>query len=55
MLGDAFELSASRSSTRATTGDDGGEMWEIFRDNYGPSFTLWQSLDDEQRAELDAT
>ena len=29
-------------------------MWEVFRDNYGPSFTLWQSLDDERRAELDA-
>ena len=45
--------SASRSSTRATTGDDAGEMWEVFRDNYGPSFTLWSSLDDEQRATLD--
>ena len=29
-------------------------MWEVFRDNYGPSFTLWSSLDDEQRAALDA-
>ena len=29
-------------------------MWEVFRDNYGPSFTLWSSLDDEQRRELDA-
>ena len=29
-------------------------MWEFFRDNFGPSFTLWSSLDDEHRAELDA-
>ena len=28
-------------------------MWDVFRDNYGPSFTLWSSLDDEQRATLD--
>ena len=54
MLGDAFELSPSRSSTRAMTGDDGAEMWEFFRTNFGPSFTLWSSLDEEQRAALDA-
>ena len=28
-------------------------MWEIFRENFGPAFTLWQSLDAERRAELD--
>ena len=28
-------------------------MWEVFRDNFGPSFTLWTSLDAERRAELD--
>ena len=28
-------------------------MWEVFRANFGPAFTLWSSLDDEQRAELD--
>ncbi len=53
MLGDAFDLSFTELDTRHE-GDDGSEMWEVFRDNYGPSFTLWSSLDDEQRAALDA-
>ena len=52
-LGDAFDLSFDELDTRHE-GDDAGEMWEVFRDNYGPSFTLWKSLDDEQRAALDA-
>ncbi len=29
-------------------------MWEVSRDNYGPSFSLWTSLDEERRAALDA-
>ena len=29
-------------------------MWSFFRDNFGPSFTLWHSLDSDRRAELDA-
>ena len=29
-------------------------MWEFFRENFGPAFTLWSSLDEEQRAALDA-
>jgi ubiquinone/menaquinone biosynthesis C-methylase UbiE len=33
--------------------EDAREMWELFRDNYGPTFTLWSSLDAERRAELD--
>jgi ubiquinone/menaquinone biosynthesis C-methylase UbiE len=53
MLGDTFELAFEELDSRHE-GDDAGEMWEVFRDNYGPSFTLWQSLDDERRAELDA-
>ena len=53
MLGDSFELSFEELDTRHE-GDHGGEMWEVFRDNYGPSFTLWSSLDDGRRAELDA-
>jgi hypothetical protein len=52
MLGGAFELSFEELDTRHE-GDHGGEMWEVFRDNYGPSFTLWTSLDDKRRAELD--
>ena len=52
MLGDAFDLTFDELDTRHE-GDDAGEMWEVFRDNYGPSFTLWSSLDDEQRTALD--
>jgi SAM-dependent methyltransferase len=52
MLGDAFELSFEELDTRHE-GNHGGEMWEVFRDNYGPSFTLWTSLDEERRGELD--
>jgi len=52
MLGGAFELSFEERDT-PHEGDHGGEMWEVFRDNYGPSFTLWTSLDEERRAELD--
>jgi hypothetical protein len=51
-LGDAFELSFEELDTRHE-GNHGGEMWEVFRDNYGPSFTLWTSLDEERRGELD--
>ena len=54
MLGDAFDALFDELDTRHD-GDDGSEMWDVFRDNYGPSFTLWTSLDDEQRAELDET
>jgi len=35
-------------------GENGVEMWGLFRDNFGPAFTLWTSLDVERRAELDA-
>jgi SAM-dependent methyltransferase len=52
MLGDAFDLSFDELDS-PYDGDDAGEMWHVFRDNYGPSFTLWSSLDDEQRATLD--
>lgn len=53
MLGHAFELSFEELDTRHA-GDHGSEMWKIFRESYGPSFTLWSSLDEKRRAELDA-
>lgn len=53
MLGDAFELSFVELDTRHE-GDHGSTMWEIFRESYGPSFTLWSSLDDAGREALDA-
>jgi SAM-dependent methyltransferase len=53
VLGDAFELSFEELDSRHE-GDDAREMWELYRVNYGPSFTLWTSLDEERRAELDA-
>jgi SAM-dependent methyltransferase len=52
MLGDAFDLSFTELDTRLV-GDHGRPMWELFRENYGPSFTLWQSIDDERRGQLD--
>lgn len=51
-LGDAFDLTfVERNSPH--DGDSAEAMWELFRENYGPSFTLWQSLDEEKRAALD--
>jgi SAM-dependent methyltransferase len=52
-LGDAFDLTFEEHDTRHE-GEHGGAMWEIFRENYGPSFTLWSSLDEDGRAALDA-
>ena len=52
MLGGAFELHFEELNL-PHEGDHGGAMWQIFRDNFGPSFTLWNSLDDEGRVELD--
>jgi SAM-dependent methyltransferase len=53
MLGDAFDLDFVELDTRHE-GEDGEEMWVHFRTNYGPSFTLWNSLDDHDRDALDA-
>lgn len=53
MLGDAFELSFEELDTRHED-EHPGAMWELFRANYGPSYVLWSSLDEERRAELDA-
>ncbi len=39
MLGGAFELSFEELDI-PHEGDHGVEMWEFFRDNFGPSFTL---------------
>jgi len=52
LLGGAFEL-AFEELDIPQEGDDGTEMWASFRDNFGPSYTLWNSLDAERRAELD--
>ena len=53
MLGAHFELAFEELDTRHD-GEHAGDMWEVFRDNYGPSFTLWNSLDEERRTELDS-
>ena len=52
MLGDAFELSFEELDTRHED-EDPAEMWEVFRTSYGPSYTLWSSLDPERQRELD--
>jgi len=54
LLGGAFELTFEELDI-PQEGPSGGEIWDLFRDNFGPAFTLWTSLDDERRAELDAT
>ena len=54
LLGDSFDLRFSEHDTRHT-GTDATETWIHFRDNFGPAFTLWTSLDEERRAEFDAT
>lgn len=54
MLGGAFELAYEELDT-PHEGEHGGAMWEVFRDNFGPAFTLRGSLDDTARAELDDT
>lgn len=52
MLGDWFDLRFAEGNSQHVD-EDAREMWELFRDNYGPTFTLWSSLDEERRAELD--
>ena len=52
MLGEWFDLRFVEGNS-PHEGDDPREMWELFRNNYGPTFTLWSSLDEERRAELD--
>jgi hypothetical protein len=54
MLGDAFELGFEELNI-SHEGENGVEMWGLFRDNFGPAFTLWTSLDSEGRVELDRT
>ncbi|MEO5634304.1 class I SAM-dependent methyltransferase [Gaiella sp.] len=53
-LGGAFDLTFEELEI-PQTGEDGTGMWTFFRDNFGPSYTLWHSLDTERRAELDTT
>jgi SAM-dependent methyltransferase len=51
MLGEWFDIRFHEGNSRYE-GDDAGEMWTFFRDHYGPTFTVWSSLDEERRAEL---
>jgi len=52
MLGEWFDLRFVEGNSPYED-DDPRAMWELFRDNYGPTFTLWSSLDEERRAALD--
>ncbi|RDI75335.1 Methyltransferase domain [Gaiella occulta] len=52
MLGRWFELEFVELDSRYE-GDSAEQMWAVFRDNYGPTHTLWWSLDEERRARLD--
>ncbi len=53
MLGAAFDLTFVELDI-PQVGEDATEMWVYFRENFGPSFTLWNSLDAEGRKKLDA-
>ena len=52
MLGGSFDVTFHEGNS-PYEGDDATEMWTFFRDHYGPTFTVWSSLDEERRAELD--
>jgi len=52
-LGEWFDLEFVEGNSPHVD-DSPVEMWELFRDNYGPTFTLWSSLDADRQAELDA-
>lgn len=54
VLGEAFDLTIEELDI-PQVGEDGTEMWTFFRDNFGPSFTLWNSLGADRRSELDTT
>lgn len=51
-LGDAFELAFEELDSRQVA-DTGADMWALYKSSYGPFHTLWSSLDDERRAELE--
>jgi SAM-dependent methyltransferase len=51
-LGDAFELEFSDENA-PDYGASGEEMWRLFAEDYGPSYTLANSLEPERRTELD--
>lgn len=54
MLGDAFDLTIVELNI-PQEGEDATEMWVHFRENFGPSYTLWNSLDADGKERLDAT
>jgi SAM-dependent methyltransferase len=51
-LGDDFELEFFDENA-PDHGDSGAAMWQLFAEDYGPSYTLANSLEPARRAELD--
>ncbi len=51
-LSDAFRLSFEELDTRHVAAN-GSEIWDIYKESYGPFYTLRESLDDARKAELD--
>jgi SAM-dependent methyltransferase len=51
LLGDAFELEFERGDSLLDA-DSGESVWQLFSTEYGPTKTLADSLDDEQREQL---
>jgi SAM-dependent methyltransferase len=54
MLGDDFDLRFIEGNA-PDRGPSGKAMWDLFARDYGPSYTLSNSLDADRRAELDET
>ncbi|HEX7255714.1 MAG TPA: class I SAM-dependent methyltransferase [Gaiellaceae bacterium] len=51
LLGDDFELEFDRGDS-VLEAESGESVWQLFSTEYGPTKTLAESLDDEQREEL---
>jgi SAM-dependent methyltransferase len=51
LLGDAFELDFERGDS-VLDAESGESVWQLFSTEYGPTKTLADSLDDEQREQL---
>ena len=54
LLGSAFEVEFDEADA-PQTGESGEELWDLFRENFGPAKTLYDSLDEEGRRDLAQT
>jgi hypothetical protein len=54
LLGDAFDLEFAEVNA-VQTGESGEEVCALYRDHFGPTKTLYESLDENRRQELART